>query len=141
MNALAVSWTGVWMAGIHESAWHAVPTPQAGQRPVAACGHRLSGPVHRRLGVDPPQEGRRTVCPPCTQVIGHSGKPHRPRVSARIDPPERDPDIDWPHSDPDDEDDVATRRRPCLDTALALLCLCSFARNCNSCADTPSVVT
>ncbi|MDR7303211.1 hypothetical protein [Haloactinomyces albus] len=109
----------VWMSGVREAGWHAVAVSASGGAPMAACGHRLSVPVHHRLGDTPPQDGIRVVCPPCTHALER--EEHRvPRVSARIDWPTVDPDIRWPETDPD-EPETPTRRRPSLDTALALL--------------------
>ncbi len=36
-----------WMAGENEARWHQIET--GGPRPLAYCGHRLKGPVHRRI--------------------------------------------------------------------------------------------
>ncbi|RCW46270.1 hypothetical protein DFQ14_102573 [Halopolyspora algeriensis] len=105
MTAPAVARAGVWMTGIGESTWHAVPAPEPGQTPVATCGHRLTGPVHRRLGTDPPQDGTRTICPPCAQGVGWT-EPRPVRVSARIR---------WPTADPDTPRTPATPDRPTED--------------------------
>ncbi|RCW40216.1 hypothetical protein DFQ14_11297 [Halopolyspora algeriensis] len=106
-----------WMASVHESGWHAVARCSCGGSVITACGHRLHGPVHRRLGDEPPQDTVRTVCAPCAQLAGVV-PPRLPRVSPRIAWPARDPDIDWPDEDSDAE---TTGRRPALNLALATI--------------------
>ncbi|MDR7302336.1 hypothetical protein [Haloactinomyces albus] len=106
-----------WMASVLESGWHAVTRSTCGGSVIATCGHRLYGPMHRRLGEEPPQDAARTVCAPCTQLAGVA--PSRvPRVSPRVTWPTRDPDITWPEEDPDAE---PTERIPDLESALVLL--------------------
>ncbi|MDR7304241.1 hypothetical protein [Haloactinomyces albus] len=105
-----------WMSEAHESGWHVVAASANGGLPVAACGYRLAGPVHRRLGPTPPEDAARRICPPCADQAGVPP----PRSSERIDWPTVDPDIPWPRTDPDSAE-PPTRRRPSLNAALALL--------------------
>ncbi|RCW45904.1 hypothetical protein DFQ14_102205 [Halopolyspora algeriensis] len=106
-----------WMAGAGESGWHAVAVSAGGSAPAAVCGYRLAGPVHRRLGQRPPQDGVREVCVSCTRAIGN-GEHHRSFADTGCLP--ADPDIQWPTTDPDSTEGP-TRRRPTLDAAMAVL--------------------
>lgn len=61
-----------WMASDLESRWHLVLRAWVGIFPVAACGHRLSGRVHRTLADIPPAETRnrqRGVCHACRHAV------------------------------------------------------------------------
>lgn len=62
----------MWLASVHESAWHASSGSLS-----AACGHQLHGPVHgRRVAPDDPQ---RVICAACVQAIGYV-EPHPARA-------------------------------------------------------------
>ncbi len=53
-----------WMAGENEARWHQIE--KAGPRPLAYCGHRIKGEVHRRITENLPnyQDGR-MICRGC----------------------------------------------------------------------------
>lgn len=57
-----------WVAGAQEARWHACRVSDAGGSLVVACGHRLYGPVHRRINVSPPHDGRE-VCQVCAKLV------------------------------------------------------------------------
>jgi len=56
------------MASALASTWHKVDVRTRGRAPVAACGHRLRGPVHRRLTGPLPDDGR-IPCEACAAVL------------------------------------------------------------------------
>ncbi|MBQ6641541.1 MAG: hypothetical protein IJH84_10985, partial [Saccharopolyspora sp.] len=57
-------WT--WMTSVLESAWHLVPERFETFRAPCACGHFVTGPVHRRLAENPPATGFR--CRACVRA-------------------------------------------------------------------------
>lgn len=80
-----------WMTSVLETGWHLVPAHYETFRIPCACGHFLTGPVHRRLLNNPPTEHRCTRCVaavshdhPCTST-DRSGRPNfiRPTLHQR----------------------------------------------------------
>ena len=57
-----------WMASAFAATWHKVAVSARGTAPAAACGHRIGGPVHRRLIGPLPDDGR-IPCAACAAVL------------------------------------------------------------------------
>ena len=58
----------VFMAAVEESTWHIAGMCARGREPRMLCGHRLRGPVHRRLTGPLPDDGR-IPCEACAAVL------------------------------------------------------------------------
>lgn len=91
----------VWVTSVHESRWHAVARATSNRSLAVVCGHRVRGPVHRRLAPPAPgEEGEtRVACRGCLYTIGS--------LELQVERwPMEDPEPAWPSDDPD-----ATRTR------------------------------
>ncbi|TDD50112.1 hypothetical protein [Saccharopolyspora elongata] len=79
-----------WVASAREARWHVCDVTDSGGSFVVACGHRLYGPVHRRIREGPPVD-RRSVCQVCANIVNWL-----PALPSKGD------EIMWPFDDPDD---------------------------------------
>ena len=64
-----------WMSSVYSATWHRITS--GGGAPVAACGHRLYGPVHRRLDA-PADDVARRICSDCRKSEVRSGLAAQP---------------------------------------------------------------
>ena len=102
-----------WITSEWCSTWHLSARTTQGTVIVASCGHPLSGRMSRVFDRPPPLDTRH-VCQAC--VAATSTRPSSVRFPVRADalvvmaerrssrttaPPEPDPPITWPDSDPD----------------------------------------